>query len=68
MLVRQAMLLKSFVEILRSRGVCDKGDVEAFEALVRSQEKADPDIFVSVVAQYRAFAQELGLEGNLPRI
>jgi hypothetical protein len=66
MFVRETMLLKAFVEILRSRNILQDGDVEAFEELVRSQEFSNREIFASVAEQYRAFARELGLEQNLP--
>lgn len=68
MFVRQTMLLKAFVEILRSRNILQGDDVEAFEELVRSQERVSREIFASVADQYRAFARELGLEQNLPNV
>jgi hypothetical protein len=66
MFTRQTMLLKSFAEILRSRGVVEQGDIEAFEALVRQQEIVDHELFHAVVDQYSAFARDLGLQGDLP--
>ena len=66
MFVGQTMLIGALLEILKSRGVAEPDDVEAFEALVRSFEKVDNALFATVASQYQSFAQVLGLEGNLP--
>jgi hypothetical protein len=66
MFARQIILIQSFIEILRSRDILQEGDIEAFEALVRSQEASDHDVRVSVASQYQEIARQLGIEGNLP--
>jgi ACT domain-containing protein len=66
MFIRQTMLIKSVVEILKSRDLLHGDDLSAFESLVRQTELSDKEIFHAVVAQYTAFATELGLQDDLP--
>lgn len=67
MFIRQTMLIKSLVEILKSRGLLERGDLEAFDALVRQTELSDKEIFHAVIDQYKSFARGLGLQGDLPQ-
>jgi len=68
MFARQMMLFQSLLEILKSRGVLQRGDIEAFEALVREEEQEHLEIFHAVVNQYQAFARELGIQEGLPSV
>jgi len=66
MFARQNMLISALIEILRSRGVMHDGDVEAYEALIRSEEGENLEHFHAVVNQYQAYGQLLGIEDLLP--
>ena len=64
---RQTMLIKSIIEMLKSRDVLQDDDVDAFEALVRETEHQDLAIFHAVANQYTTYAEGLGLGGDLPK-
>lgn len=67
MFARQAMLISSLIEILKSRNVLEPDDFEAFEALVRQMENENQEILYATINQYTIFAQGLGLGDDLPR-
>jgi hypothetical protein len=64
MFTRQTMLIEALVELLKSRGIVESSDVEAFEALVFERETLDRAILESVGSQYTKFAQLLGIPAD----
>jgi hypothetical protein len=65
MLTRQAMLIKTLVEVLKSRGVVENDDFSAFDELVRREEVASGDVAEGVAKQYQAFAKALSVETGI---
>jgi len=65
MLTRQAMLIKTLVEVLKSRGVAENDDFPAFDELVRREEVASGDVAEAVAKQYQAFAKALSVETGI---
>lgn len=66
MFARQTMLIKSLVEMMKSRGVLEDDDWVAFDAFVRNQEVAQQSKVSDAVAkQYQEFAQALGVQTGL---
>lgn len=62
MLVRQERYTLALTEILIDRGVLDKDDMKAFDALMLSNERQDPAIIRRVLAEYRAMMKGFGLD------
>jgi hypothetical protein len=67
MFARQTILIKSILEMLKSRDVLEDDDVAAFEALVRETEHQDREILHATVNQYTKYAEGLGLGDDLPK-
>ncbi len=61
MLTKQLQLTKTLVELLRSRGVLDADDFQAFGALVRSDENMSAEMLKDTRNLYLKAAKGLGL-------
>jgi hypothetical protein len=66
MFTRQAIMIRSLIEILKRDGIMQTDDYAAFEALVWEHERQERSNFFVVLDQYQAFAKELGLDDQLP--
>jgi hypothetical protein len=63
MFAQQSMVIKSLVEILKSRNVLDDGDLDAFDALVLRHETLNENGVIDHVAkEYQGFAKTLGVK------
>ena len=65
MLTRQAMLIKTLVEVLKDRGIVENDDFPAFDELVRREEVASGDVAEAIAKQYQAFAKALSVETGI---
>jgi hypothetical protein len=65
MFAQQNIRFRALLEILKSRGVVDSGDFDAFEHLAVAT--MQDDNFLATIAQYTEFAKLLGLGDELPQ-
>lgn len=62
MFARQAMLIKTLVNIIESHGVPISPDLVPFDLAIQYQERMDFDIFQKTVALYQRVGKKLDLE------
>jgi hypothetical protein len=66
MFVKQMSLFRALIESLRSKGLLEKDDLQAYEALIRSSDELNQSVFDQVSGYYSGFATSLGIENQLP--
>lgn len=66
MLAQQQQRLLAIVEALKSKGILEADDLEAYDRLIHQQERhLEMHSFVETCRQYEDFAQDLGIAVNL---
>lgn len=62
---RQLQMGKTFIEILKSRGVLEQGDSEAFASIVYRDASSNTDLALDAAKQYLHFAKMLGVDTGI---
>jgi hypothetical protein len=62
MFIRQAILLKTFADILKSHDLLSEEDAKLFESYLVQSELADPAVSRGTAQIYSALAKKLGLD------
>jgi len=65
MLTRQALILKTLLDILKARKIFDESDVEAFSGFVDADQVSDPTMSKRIAKVYDAAAKALNLDTGL---
>lgn len=61
MFTRQNLYIQMLLDMLKSRDIIQADDIPAFDSVVIA-DRDNVDAFVRALAQYRKFANQLGLE------
>jgi hypothetical protein len=66
MFVKQMALFRALIESLKSKGLLETDDLQAYEALIRSTDAMSKPVFDEVAGYYSGFATSLGIADQLP--
>lgn len=67
MFKQQTRVISTLTAVLESRGILEKGDLEAYDALQSADELQVDELEGEVATMYERFAEALGVKTGLPR-
>ncbi|MBZ5507639.1 MAG: hypothetical protein LAO78_19430 [Acidobacteriia bacterium] len=62
---KQNQMIKTLVEIMKSRGILEASDPAAYDSLVRSDLDANAQLFADAKQEYLTYAKRLGIVTGL---